>query len=159
MNLRTLVHEAADTLRNVPIVLANDVAVIVLERGDTRASVEAEIGRTARCLVVSADRFTPTVFGTGGIYGTTGIVVSVFERPAVNRAGLAQSPSDPGFETDPVALNLAQAAANALDGAGSADSAGALYLDEITPLVELDSASWPGVVTCDVVFTLRDFKI
>lgn len=160
MNLRRIIYEAADTLRNTPIVTANDIAVIELEKGDITAKVRAELGRLSRCIVVSLDRFTPTATGEGGLYGRTGIIVSVFEKPVVNRADEGDVPLEsPGFETSPTVMNIVQACANALDRTKCEGMNGALFLDEITPVVELTEDGFQGCVTCDAVLTAKDICI
>ena len=161
MNLRRIAYEAADTLRKTPLFAKNDIAAIVLEKGDIRAKVQAEIGRLSRCTVVSLDRFTPTATGDDGLYGRTRLIVSVFEKPVVNRAGEldGESAMSPGFDSSPTILNIAQAVANALDSTKCEGMNGALFLDEITPVVELIEKDFEGCITCDVVFTAKDICI
>jgi hypothetical protein len=160
MNLRRIIYEAADTLRATPICKANEIAVIELEKGDIIAKVRAELGRLSRCVVVSLDRFMPTATGGDGLYGRTGLIVSVFEKPVVNRADEGDVPLEsPGFDTSPTVLNIAQACANALDRTKCEGMNGALFLDEITPVVELTEDGFQGCVTCDVVLSAKDICI
>lgn len=160
MNLRRLIYEAADTLRQMPIAKANEITIVEMEKGDIRARVQAEIGRLSRCIVVSLDRFTPTATGDDGLYGRTGLIVSVFEKPVTNRADEGDVPLEsPGFETSPTITNIAQACANALDRAKCEGMNGALFLDEITPVVELTEDGFQGVVTCDAILTVKDLCI
>lgn len=160
MNLRRIIYEAADTLRQTPIVAENEVAVIEMEKGDIRAKVQAEIGRLSRCIVVSLDRFSPTATGDDGLYGRTGIIVSVFEKPVTNRTDEGDVPLEsPDFETSPTIMNIAQACANALDRAQCEGMTGPFFLDEITPVAELTEDGFQGVVTCDVVLTAKDLCI
>lgn len=160
MNLRRIIYEAADTLRQIPAIRNNEVAVIEMEKGDIIAKVQAELGHLSRCVVVSLDRFTPTATGEGGLYGRISLVVSVFEKPAVNRMDEGDVPLEsPDFETSPTILNIAQACANALDRAMCEGMNGALFLDEITPVAELTEDGFQGCVTCDAVFTAKDICI
>ena len=160
MNLRRLTYEAADTLRLTPIIRDNEVAVIEMEKGDIVAKVQAELGHISRCVVVSLDRFTPTATGDDGLFGRTAIIVSVFEKPVTNRMDESDAPMlDPAFENSPTILNIAQACANALDRAKCEGMNGALFLDEITPVVELTEDGFQGCVTCDVILTAKDICI
>jgi len=160
MNLRRIVYEAAETLRAVPLIAENEVPVVEMEKGDIRSRVAAEIGRTSCCLVVSLDSFTPTATGKDGLYGEVSLIVSVFEKPVTNRLDEGDAPAEsPKFETSPTIMNLAQAAANALDRTQCEGMNGPFFLDEITPVVELSEPDFDGVVTCDAVFAARDLCI
>lgn len=147
MKIQDIVSEAAETLRGLDM-LAH-VPVIEEDKGDVATKLQAAIGKTSLCVLVGWDGFAPVVQrGTapnGRIFGTSKIVVTVFERPVVNRRNAAS----------PRLLDVAQEVARALQGASSEGMDAPLFLNGITQISELGSGSDGSVVMAGVEFVAK----
>lgn len=89
LNVNQILHEIADTLRGFDFM--DGVPVIVEEKGDPDNKTELDIAQQSLCVVVGEQTFEPTVQAPdsadpNSVIGTVTIVVSVFEKPVINRA-------------------------------------------------------------------------
>lgn len=105
--------------------------------GDIVKSLDAAIAKTSRAVVVGFNGFTPTVQKANAIIGKGTLVISVFEKPVVNRA--KRSSVRTCFS---MACDIARALAHLPNGTS------ALFFKQITPVKLLDG----GVISCDVIF-------
>lgn len=143
MNIENLLKEAADSLSKMAELQATPV--IVEDLGDVSNKIEAEIGKTARCILVGFGGSTPVKQGKSGedmLVDSVKLVVSCFEKPAVNRK----------TEGVPTLLAMAQAVRRELTGAKTKDMSSVLFYRGITPIAELTG----GRVSCDVIFDTKD---
>jgi len=147
MDIETIVEEAAETLRLMPMM--TDVPVVVENKGDMDDELKLKIAQQSVCVMVGWSGFTPTIQGptapNGEIFGSVTLVASVFEKPAVNR-------STPG---SPTCQDIAKAVAHELHGASAEGMDAPLFLKRITPVSELGSSPDGSVVTCDVEFETK----
>ena len=141
MKLQEIVREAADTLRGLEM-LAN-VPVVEEDKGNVATELETAIGKASLCVVVGWNGFKPRIVGETAPretpFGYVSVVVSVFERPVVNRSNAAK----------PKLLDIAQEAAKALDGASAEGMDDAMHLERISPVAALGGGD---VVFCTVEF-------
>lgn len=89
MNINQILEETAETLRGFDWM--EGIPVIVEERGDPDNKTEMEIAQQSLCVVVGEGGFEPTVqtpdnADPNSVIGSASIVVSVFEKPVINRA-------------------------------------------------------------------------
>ena len=89
MNINQILEETAETLRGFEWL--EGVPVIVEEKADPDNMTEMEIAQQSLCIVVSENGFDPTVQAPDtsdpySVIGEATIVVSVFEKPVINRA-------------------------------------------------------------------------
>jgi len=147
MDIETIVSEAAETIRLIPLLA--DVPVIEENRGDVDGEMKLKMAQQSVCVMVGWSGFTPTIQGptapNGEIFGSVTVVVSVFEKPVVNRA-------TPGA---PTCQEIAKAVAHELHGASAEGMDAPLFLKKITPVSELGSSPDGSVVTCDVEFETK----
>ena len=142
MNIENLLKEAADSLRNMDELQATPV--IIEDLGDISNKIESEIGKSARCILVGFGGSAPVKQGNVGdvIVDNVKLVVSVFEKPVVNRRARGV----------PTLLRMAQAVRRELTGAKTKDMSSVLFYRGISPIAELTG----GRVACDVSFDTKD---
>jgi len=143
MKVNDIVRETAETLREIPY-LAN-VPVIEESKGDVSKTLEIKVAKSKVAVLVGWNGFTPKIQGDtalNGLVGSTTIVISIFEKPVVNRVS----------ENAPLILDMAQTIANELHNCASEGMDAPLFLKRITPISELRMDKDTSVVTCDVEF-------
>lgn len=89
MNIDQILEETAETLRCFDWM--EGIPVIVEEKADPDNMTEMEIAQQSLCVVVGEGGFEPTVQAPdpqnpNSVIGSATIVVSVFEKPVINRA-------------------------------------------------------------------------
>ena len=141
MKVEELVHNMADTIREIKF--GATVPVVEEDKGNVVTELEAKIGQTSRCVVVGWNGFKPRIVGETAPgetpFGDISVVVSVFERPVVNRRNAAA----------PRLLDIAQETAKALDGASAEGMDDAMHLERISPVTGIGGGD---VVMCTVEF-------
>ena len=147
MNINEILHETAETLRGFNWM--EGIPVIVEEKADPDNMTETEIAQQSLCVVVGDGGFEPTVQAPNNddpnsVIGSATVVVSVFEKPVINRA-------DEEHETIKA---LSRKIGKALAWCQAEGMAAPLFLRRITPIslfrVEGDQ---DAIVTRDVEFT------
>ena len=147
MNINEILHETAETLRSFDWM--EGIPVIVEEKADPDNMTETEIAQQSLCVVVGEGGFEPTVQapdndGPNSVIGSATVVVSVFEKPVINRA-------DEEHETIKA---LSRKIGKSLAWCQAEGMAAPLFLRRITPIslfrVEGDQ---DAIVTRDVEFT------
>lgn len=147
MNINEILHETAETLRGFDWM--EGIPVIVEEKADPDNMTETEIAQQSLCVVVGDGGFEPTVQAPNNddpnsVIGSATVVVSVFEKPVINRA-------DEEHETIKA---LSRKIGKALAWCQAEGMAAPLFLRRITPIslfrVEGDQ---DAIVTRDVEFT------
>ncbi len=88
-NINQILEETAETLRGFDWM--EGIPVIVEEKADPDNMTEMEIAQQSLCVVVAENGFEPTVQAPdnadpNSVIGEATIVVSVFEKPVINRA-------------------------------------------------------------------------
>ena len=86
MTIVNLMNEAADSLKKDTFLAATPV--VVEDVGDVSNKIEAEIGKTNRCILVGFGGSNPVKQGSRGagvIVDKVKMSVSCFEKPATNR--------------------------------------------------------------------------
>lgn len=141
MKLQSIVAEAAETLRGLELLAG--VPVIEEDKGNVATELETAIGKTSLCVVVGWNGFKPRIVGSTAPretpFGDIAVVVSVFERPVVNRRN----------PTAPRLLDIAQVTAKALDGASAEGMDDAMHLERISHVEAIGNGD---VVMCRVEF-------
>lgn len=89
LNVNQILHEIADTLRGFDFM--DGIPVIVEERGDPDNKTELDIAQQSLCVVVGEQNFEPTVqapdpSNPNSVIGQATVVISIFEKPVINRA-------------------------------------------------------------------------
>ena len=89
LNVNQILHEIADTLRGFDFM--DGIPVIVEERGDPDNKTELDIAQQSLCVVVGEQTFEPTVQAPdnadpNSVIGQATVVISIFEKPVINRA-------------------------------------------------------------------------
>ena len=142
MNIENLVNVAADSRRNLDELQATPV--IIEDLGDGSNKIESEIGKSSRCIRVGFGGSAPVKQGNIGdvIVDNVKLVVSVFEKPVVNRRAHGV----------PTLLGMAQAVRRELPGAKTKDLSSVRFYRGISPIAELTG----GRVSCDVSFDTKD---
>lgn len=147
MNINEILHETAETLRSFDWM--EGIPVIVEEKADPDNMTETEIAQQSLCVVVGEGGFEPTVQAPNNddpnsVIGSATVVVSVFEKPVINRA-------DEEHETIKA---LSRKIGKSLAWCQAEGMAAPLFLRRITPIslfrVEGDQ---DAIVTRDVEFT------
>ena len=147
MNINEILHETAETLRSFDWM--EGIPVIVEEKADPDNMTETEIAQQSLCVVVGDGGFEPTVQAPNNddpnsVIGSATVVVSVFEKPIINRA-------DEEHETIKA---LSRKIGKSLAWCQAEGMAAPLFLRRITPIslfrVEGDQ---DAIVTRDVEFT------
>ena len=147
MNINEILHETAETLRSFDWM--EGIPVIVEEKADPDNMTETEIAHQSLCVVVGEGGFEPTVQAPdnddpNSVIGSATVVVSVFEKPVINRA-------DEEHET---IRALSRKIGKSLAWCQAEGMAAPLFLRRITPIslfrVEGDQ---DAIVTRDVEFT------
>ena len=90
MNINQILQETAETLRGFDWM--DGIPVIVEEIGDPDSETEMAIAQQSLCVVVGEGGFEPDVQAAdaedpNSVIGRAVVVVSVFEKPVINRAG------------------------------------------------------------------------
>lgn len=145
IHIEDIIREAAETLRELPELF--DIPVIEEDKGDVYNTLATSLAKTNVALVIGYNGFTPTIQGQTApedLIGSTSIVVSIFEKPVVNRAKLDHK----------TLFDLARIVANTLHNAASAGMYSPLFLKSISPITEL-AQSGSAVVSCDVEFETK----
>ena len=146
MKIQEIISEAADTIRGIEYLAG--VPVIEMDNGDVAKELELKVAKSKVAVLVGWNGFTPQIQGAtapGGLFGSTTVVVSVFERPVVNRSN----------QGAPTLLNMAQEIAKELHNAIAEGMDAPLHLKRITPISELAQDKDSSVVTCDVEFETK----
>ena len=147
MNINEILHETAETLRSFDWM--EGIPVIVEEKADPDNMTETEIAQQSLCVVVGEGGFEPTVQAPdnddpNSVIGSATVVVSVFEKPVINRA-------DEEHETIKA---LSRKIGKSLAWCQAEGMAAPLFLRRITPIslfrVEGDQ---DAIVTRDVEVT------
>lgn len=89
LNVDQILHEIADTLRGFDWM--DGIPVIVEEKGDPDNKTELDIAQQSLCVVVGEQTFEPTVQAPdnadpNSVIGQATVVISIFEKPVINRA-------------------------------------------------------------------------
>jgi len=89
LNVNQILHEIADTLRGFDFM--DGIPVIVEEEGDPDNKTELDIAQQSLCVVVGEQTFEPTVQAPdnadpNSVIGQATVVISIFEKPVINRA-------------------------------------------------------------------------
>lgn len=89
LNVNQILHEIADTLRGFDFM--DGIPVIVEEKGDPENKTELDIAQQSLCVVVGEGGFEPTVQSPdnadpNSVIGQANVVISIFEKPVINRA-------------------------------------------------------------------------
>lgn len=89
LNVDQILHEIADTLRGFDWM--DGIPVIVEEKGDPDNKTELDIAQQSLCVVVGEHGFEPTVQAPdnadpNSVIGQATVVISIFEKPVINRA-------------------------------------------------------------------------
>ena len=89
LNVNQILHEIAETLRGFDFM--DGIPVIVEERGDPDNKTVLDIAQQSLCVVVGEQTFEPTVQAPdpqnpNSVIGQANVVISVFEKPVINRA-------------------------------------------------------------------------
>ena len=89
LNVNQILHEIADTLRGFDFM--DGIPVIVEEKGDPDNKTELDIAQQSLCVVVGEQTFEPTVQAPdnadpNSVIGQATVVISIFEKPVINRA-------------------------------------------------------------------------
>lgn len=153
MDIQTIIEETADTIRQIKSLAG--VPVIEIDKGNVSKELEIKVAQAKVAITVGWNGFTPTIQGEtapGGLFGSTTIVVSLFEKPIVNRANATANRAN---ATEPTLMNMAQAIARELHNAIAEGMSAPLYLKRITPISELAQGKDSSVVTCDVEFETK----
>lgn len=141
MKVQTIVTAAVETLRGLELLAG--VPVIEEDKGNIATELETAIGKTSLCVVVGWNGFKPRIVGDTAPketpFGDITVVVSVFERPVVNRKNAAS----------PRLLDIAQESAKALDGASAEGMDDAMHLTLISHVEAIGNGD---VVVCTVEF-------
>ena len=147
LNINQILNETAETLRGLDFM--DGIPVIVEEKADPDNETETAIAQQSLCVVVGESGFEPTVQAPdpnspNSVIGSATVVVSVFEKPVVNRA-------DEGAKTT---KQLSREISKALAWCQAGGMAAPLFLRRITPIslfrVEGDQ---DAIITRDVEFT------
>lgn len=149
LNINEILEETAETLRGLDFM--EGIPVIVEEKADPDNQTEMEIAQQSLCVVVAENGFEPTVQTPEAgnptlVIGKVTIVVSVFEKPVINR-------SNP----DAMTLKaLSRKIADALAWSQAEGMAAPMWLQRITPIslfrVEGDQ---DAIITRDVEFQTK----
>jgi len=147
MDIDAIIAETADTLRGFDWM--DGIPVIVEERGDPDSDTEQAIAQQRICVVVGEGGFKPTVQApdegaANSVIGAATVVVSVFEKPVINRIG---------GETATLKA-LSRRIGSSLAWCQADGMASPLLLRNITPisLFRVDGDS-DAIITRDVEFT------
>lgn len=89
LDIDNVLHETAETLRSFDFM--EGIPVIVEEKGDPDGETEMKIAQQSLCVVVGEQSFTPKVQAPdpsrpNSVIGEATIVLSIFEKPVINRA-------------------------------------------------------------------------
>lgn len=89
MSIDDILHEIAEHLRGFDFM--DGIPVIVEEKGDPDNKTELDIAQQSLCVVVGEQTFEPTVQAPddadpNSVIGQANVVISVFEKPVINRA-------------------------------------------------------------------------
>lgn len=147
MNIDQILHEIAETLRGFDWM--EGVPVIVEEKNDPDAMTEMEIAQQQLCVVVGEGGFTPTVQAPdsespNSVIGEATVVVSVFEKPVVNRAD----------DNSPRIKGLSRKIGKTLAWCKAPEMPAPLFLRRISPVeVFRVEGQDDSIVTRDVEFT------
>ena len=146
MNIDTLIHEIAETIRGIAAI--GDTPVFEEDVGDIAQKIEVEIGQTYRCIVVGWNGCEHVASNRqqgddpDALYVQPELVVSVYESPVLNRSD----------ENAPRLLGMAASIAKSIDNTAADDMDDGLHFVKISPIQLLDR----GVITCDVVFRTKN---
>lgn len=147
MNINQILEETAETLRGFDWM--EGIPVIVEEKADPDNMNETAIAQQSLCVVVGEGGFEPTVQAPdnsdpNSVIGSATIVVSVFEKPVINRAD----------EDAKRIKDLSRKIGKELAWCQADGMAAPLWLRRITPIslfrVEGDQ---DAIITRDVEFT------
>lgn len=89
MNINQILEETAETLRGFDWM--EGIPVIVEEKADPDNTTEMAIAQQSLCVVVGEGGFEPTVqepdnADPNSVIGKATVVISIFEKPVINRA-------------------------------------------------------------------------
>jgi len=136
----TEIFEAiADRLRK-----AVPCPVICEVEGDVSKRLQANVAKQKLAVLVAFNGTTPDKQAQGIFIGKTEVLVSVFEKPVVNRS----KPDEPHL------LEVASAVRDALTYFEPDGAASCLFYRRTSPISEMNSEIG-DVITCDVVFDLK----
>ena len=147
MNINQILEETAETLRGFDWM--EGIPVIVEEKADPDNMTEMAIAQQSLCVVVGEQTFEPTVQAPdnadpNSVIGQVTVVISIFEKPVINRA-------DEEHETIKA---LSRKIGKELAWCQAEGMAAPLWLRRISPIslfrVEGDEAA---IITRDVEFT------
>lgn len=147
MNINQILQETAETLRGFEWM--DGIPVIVEEKADPDNDTEMTIAQQSLCVVVGEGGFEPTVQAPdpnapNSVIGSASVVVSIFEKPVINRAD----------ENATTIKALSREIGKALAWCRAPGMAAPLFLRRITPIslfrVEGDQ---DAIITRDVEFS------
>lgn len=142
MKLKEIIHETAEAVKTIKYL--SGVPVIEEEKGDLTAERQKKIGQSKVCVQVGWNGAEPVKQSADVILADVNIVVSVFEKPAVNRKAA----------NAPTICNMAQEIANALTYMQAEGMNCPLFLKRISNISEVDGGNG-GTVVCFVVFSTK----
>lgn len=141
MNIHKLISDVIETLESA----CPGTPILSEDKGNIISSLQTEIAKTNRAIVVGTNGFTPHNTEPGlsesGTWGTLTIVVSIFECVPYNR----QSNSAPKL------YDLAAVVASTLNLAASEGMDDFLHIANISPVNDLGE----GVISCEVSFSTK----
>lgn len=142
MNIQTLVEKVTDAIKALSNIKAAEIPVIAEEKGDVSTSLQTGIAKSRVAVIVGWSGFQNEATSSKTPFGSTTIVLSIFEQPLLNRA-----------KKDAVkALELAQELAREINLFSDSDLAYPLVFRRISPISELQDGK---TITVDVEFTAK----
>jgi len=146
MDIATVISETVETIRMIPAI--GDF-LVVGDNGYLDEEQKMMIRQRSVYAKVWCNGFVPHIQGPTApdedLIGDVSIVVSVYEKPSVNRKSI-------GSQT---CMDIARVIAKELNGASEEGMDAPMFLRRITPISELGSSPDGTAVTCDVEFETK----
>lgn len=142
MNIQALVEKVTDAIKALSNIKAAEIPVIAEEKGDVATSLQTGIAKSRIAVVVGWSGFQNETSSSKTPFGSTTIILSIFEQPLLNRAKKGAVK----------ALELAQALAREINLFSDSDLAYPLVFRRISPISELQDGK---TITVDVEFTAK----
>ena len=139
MLINDLITLASKRIAEIPMTVG--IPVIDEDKGNVSNKLAISMGKCRCAIVVGWNGFQSETTSSKTIIGEAKVVVSVFEKPTVNRADTVS----------PTALKLAQAIANEINLFVPGPDSAPLVFKRITPLQDLNEST----IACDVEFIVK----
>ena len=140
MNIETLIEKTTEAVAAIPYLAGRPV--ITDERGDTSNELDKNIAKTNFAAIVGWNGYDADANSSKTVYGKVNVVVSLYERPVVNRK----------ITGAPTLLNAAQEIAKAVNLFTAGGMNSPLVFTRITPVQELGDGK---TIACDVHFETK----